>query len=83
MTHTGLILILICVTLSTGYILLGAFHMASPRKVLPVYRTLLGRRRFERNAWRFEQISSANWKMMGVGYILFGILLAWAIESIL
>lgn len=66
-----------------GYILLGAFHMASPRKVLPVYRAFLGRRRFERNAWRFEQISAGNWKMMGVAYILLGLMLAWAVESIL
>jgi len=83
MIHARLIVVLICVTLSAGYILLGAFHLASPKKVMPVYRAFLGRRRFDRNAWRFEQISVANWKMMGVAYILFGLMLAWAIESIL
>lgn len=83
MTHSGLILVLLCVALSAGYILLGAFHMAAPQKVLPVYRVMLGKRRFERNAWRFEQISPANWKMMGAAYIVFGLMLAWAIQSIL
>jgi hypothetical protein len=83
MTHSGLILVLICITLSAGYILLGAFHMVSPQKVLPVYRVMLGKRRFERNARRFDEISPASWKMMGVAYILFGLMLAWAIESIL
>jgi len=44
---------------------------------------VLGKRWFERNGWRFEQISAANWKMMGVAYILFGLMLAWSIESVI
>lgn len=72
------ILILI---LAAAYILLGATHLAAPTKVLPIYRTLLGRRLFSRYAANFQQISSTNWKLIGTAYILFGMALVWSLHS--
>ncbi|GGG80247.1 hypothetical protein [Edaphobacter dinghuensis] len=74
---TALILLLI----AAAYILLGTFHLAAPSKVLPVYRLLLGRRLFAKNASRFEQITRTNWKLMGAAYILFGMFLVWSLRS--
>jgi hypothetical protein len=80
-TPAGVVLALLCLVMAAGYILLGAAQMAAPRTVLPVYRLLLGRRRFERNRWRFEQLSAANWKMMGAAYVGFGLILLWALHG--
>lgn len=74
---TSLILLLI----AAAYILLGTFHLAAPGKVLPIYRLLLGRRLFAKNASRFEQITRTNWKLMGAAYILFGMLIVWSLRS--
>ncbi|HWZ50271.1 MAG TPA: hypothetical protein VNW54_02290 [Granulicella sp.] len=81
MTPAGIVLALLCLLLAAGYILLGAVQMAAPRTVLPLYRLMLGRRRFERNRWRFEQLSVANWKMMGAAYVGFGLILLWALHG--
>jgi hypothetical protein len=72
------ILILI---LAAAYILLGAFHLAAPAKVLPLYRLLLGRRLFAKNADRFHQVTPTNWKLMGAAYILFGMALVWSLRA--
>lgn len=74
---TALILLLI----AAAYILLGTFHLAAPSKVLPVYRLLLGRRLFAKNASRFEQVTRTNWKLMGAAYILFGMFLVWSLRA--
>lgn len=74
---TALILLLI----AAAYIILGTFHLAAPGKVLPIYRFLLGRRLFSKNASRFEQITRTNWKLMGAAYILFGMLAVWSLRS--
>jgi hypothetical protein len=74
---TALILLLI----AAAYIILGTFHLAAPGKVLPIYRFLLGRRRFAKYASRFEQVTRTNWKLMGAGYILFGMLIVWTLRS--
>jgi len=82
MTPFGLAVALLCLLLAAGYIVLGAFQMMAPKKVLPVYRLMLGRRRFERNAARFEQMSAANWKMIGAAYVVFGLILVWSLHEI-
>lgn len=48
---TALILLLI----AAAYIVLGTLHLAAPGKVLPIYRFLLGRRLFAKNASRFDR----------------------------
>lgn len=77
---TTLIPLLILI-LAAAYILLGATHLAAPTKVLPIYRTLLGRRLFTRFAANFDQMTSTNWKLIGTAYILFGMFLVWSLHS--
>jgi hypothetical protein len=77
---TTLIPILILL-LAAAYILLGTTHLAAPTKVLPFYRLLLGRRLYEKNAPRFEQVTPANWKLIGAAYILIGMVLVWSLHS--
>lgn len=77
---TTLIPLLILI-LAAAYILLGTIHLAAPNKVLPLYRRLIGRRLYEKNAPRFEQVTPTNWKIMGVAYILFGMALVWSLHS--
>jgi hypothetical protein len=72
---------LILLLIAAAYIILGTFHLAAPTKVLPIYRVLLGRRLFTKNASRFEQITRTNWKLMGAAYILFGMLIVWTLRS--
>ncbi len=77
---TTLIPLLILI-LAAAYILLGAAHLAAPTKVLPIYRLLLGRRLYEKNAPRFQQVTPINWKIIGTAYILFGMLLVWSLRA--
>jgi hypothetical protein len=79
---TQILLPFLILILAAAYILLGAVHLAAPTKVLPIYRFLLGRRRFEKNAFRFEQITPTNWKLIGAAYVLFGMILAWSLRGI-
>jgi hypothetical protein len=78
---TALIPLLILIV-AAAYIILGAIHLAVPTKVLPIYRRLLGRRLFARNASRFEQITPTNWKLIGAAYIVFGMILVLSLRSI-
>jgi hypothetical protein len=73
---------LIILVIAAAYIILGSIHLAAPTKVLPLYRFFLGRRLFAKNACRFEQITSTNWKLMGTAYIVFGMILVWSLRSI-
>jgi len=75
---TALILTLF---IAAGYVLLGTIHLAAPTKVLPIYRFLLGRRLFAKNASRFEQITPTNWKFIGAAYVLFGMILVLSLRS--
>ena len=72
---------LLILIIAAAYIILGTIHLAAPTKVLPIYRRLLGRRLYTNNAHRFQQITSTNWKIMGVVYILFGMVLVWSLHS--
>lgn len=73
---------LVILILAAAYILLGAVHLAAPAKVLPIYRLLLGRRRFDQHSFRFEQITPTNWKVIGAAYIIFGMVLVWSLRAI-
>ncbi len=75
---TALILTLF---IAAAYVLLGTIHLAAPTKVLPIYRFLLGRRLFAKNASRFEQITPTNWKFIGAAYVLFGMILVLSLRS--
>jgi len=72
---------LLCLLFAAGYILLGVFHMAMPGKAPLFYRTVMGRRLFARYADRFEQVSRTNWKMMGAAYVVFGLVMVWALRG--
>ena len=61
--------------IAAGYILLGAAHLAAPTRGLPIYRFLRGPRPYAKNALRFQQVTSTNWKLIGTAYILFGMVL--------
>ena len=73
---------LLCLLFAAGYILLGVFHMAVPGKAPGFYRAVMGRKLFARYAERFEQVSRANWKMMGAAYVIFGLVMVWALHGI-
>ena len=75
-------LMLLCLVFAACYILLGIFHMAAPGKVLPFSRAVLGRKRYARKATRFEQVTLTNWKMMGAAYVVFGLIMVWALRGI-
>jgi hypothetical protein len=73
---------LLCLLFAAGYILLGVFHMAVPGKAPAFYRAVMGRKLFARYAERFEQVSRVNWKMMGAAYVIFGLVMVWALHGI-
>jgi len=73
---------LLCLAFAAGYILLGVFHMAVPGKAPGFYRRVLGAKLFARYAERFAQISKTNWKMMGAAYVVFGLVMVWALRGI-
>jgi hypothetical protein len=75
------LLSLLILALAAAYIIFGTIHLAAPAKVLPIYRLFIGRRLFEKNAPRFQQVTPTNWKIMGVGYIIFGMILVWSLRS--
>ncbi|MEO6982888.1 MAG: hypothetical protein ABI072_07205 [Edaphobacter sp.] len=73
---------LLILIIAAAYIILGTIHLAAPTKVLPIYRRLLGRRLYTKNVSRFEQVTATNWKLMGVVYIVFGMILVLSLRSI-
>jgi hypothetical protein len=73
--------ILILLFIAAAYVILGTIHLAAPTKVLPIYRVLLGRRLFTKNAARFEQITPTNWKFIGAAYVIFGMILVLSLRS--
>jgi hypothetical protein len=76
-----MIAILLILVIAAAYVLLGTIHLAAPTKVLPIYRFLLGRRLFTKNASRFEQITPTNWKFIGAAYVIFGMILVLSLRS--
>lgn len=73
-----MILILV---IAAAYILLGAIHLAAPAKAHSIYRFLIGRRLYEKNAARFQQVTPTYWKLIGAIYILFGMALVWTLHT--
>jgi len=68
---------LFCYLCSAGYIAFGIIQMIVPQRALPVYRFFLGKKTFSKNESRFNNISLRAWKILGAGYICFGMLVAW------
>ncbi|WP_348268627.1 hypothetical protein P8936_05240 [Edaphobacter paludis] len=80
-THAEMAATFLILFIAAAYVLLGTIHLAAPTKVLPIYRFLLGRRLFTRNASRFEQITPTNWKLIGAAYVIFGMILVLSLHS--
>ena len=71
---------LLILVIAAAYIVLGTIHLAAPTKVMPIYQLRLCRL-FRKISFRFDQITSSNWKIIGVVYILFGMFLVLSLRS--
>ena len=70
---------LFCFLCAAGYVLFGILQMVLPTRAIPVYRFFLGARRFAKAEPTIARLSRWHWRFIGAAYILFGMLITWAL----
>ncbi len=70
---------LFCFFCAAGYVLFGILQMVLPKRALPVYRFFLGARRFTKAEPAIARLSRWHWRFIGAAYIIFGMLITWAL----
>ena len=79
MTLVVSLVYLFCFACAGAYMLFGVLQMVAPARAIPVYRFFLGKKRFARHEGVFLAGTRRAWKLMGAGYIFFGLLVTYAL----
>ena len=79
MSLTTQLIFLFCFLCCLGYVLFGILQMVLPARALPVYRFFLGARRYAKAEPVFKGLSRWSWRFVGAAYIVFGMLITFAL----
>jgi hypothetical protein len=74
----SLFFLIACFALGAAYIALGIAQMVVPMHAIKVYRYFIGTRRYSALREQWPGVRRMTNKIIGAGYICFGLLLIWA-----